>query len=216
MVNLAVKPEHRAKLLELRKAVHDWMLEIRDVGLLPECDFLARAKAMGDAPYNVGHSSSLPLERILDTADKASMREAKDTPELVKRLTDADAAVRFWAVLGLQMRGSEVAKANAAALRQMLKDPMPAPRLAAAETIARFGSDADAKLGIEVCLSDADAVKSGSATTILALNALTAFGVKAKPFFDRIKALVVKDPKSPQRLQEYPARLYETLMRDLA
>ncbi len=211
--NLASSPQHRVQLLKMRKAVHDWQLATRDVGMLPECDYLARAGQ--GSPWDVGHSDSLPLARILDTAELASMRNPKDTAELVKRLKDADAAVRYWAALGLQMRGAEVVKANLGAFREMLKDSAPAPRLIAAECLGLYGSDADVKTALDVALDAAPADMNGAAVAMLALNVITSFGAKARPEFDRIKALNPKDPNCHQRYNEYAPRLLKQLTESL-
>ncbi|MDZ4800287.1 MAG: sulfatase-like hydrolase/transferase [Bryobacteraceae bacterium] len=213
--NLASSPQHQAQLLKMRKAVHDWQMEIRDVGMLPECDVLERAAKAG-TPYDVGHADGFPMARILETAELASMRDAKDTPELVRRVKDADSGVRYWAALGLQMRGDAVVKANLPALRAMLKDIAAAPRLIAAEALGRFGTDADVKDALETALASASAGKSGAGTAILALNVITTMGAKAKPALDRIKALSPRDPNGPQRLNEYAPRLLEQLIATLS
>lgn len=210
VVNLAGRPEHRERLLKMRRAVHDWMLTVRDIGVVPECDVLGRAA--GDAPWNVAHSDSFPLLRILDTAERASMRGAADTAEIVKRLGDPDSAVRYWAALGLQMRGAEVVRAHASELRTMLTDQAPAPRIAAAEALGRFGSARDAHAALQVCLEAAPADKNGAAVSILALNAVDAMGSRAKPALDRIRQIPVRDPKGPARLQEYPPNLVRTII----
>ena len=90
--------------------------------------------------------------------------------------------------------------------------------------MARVFSDApDARAGL---LDVADAVKvlselappqrNGSAVSILAMNALTTLGPKAKPALAVIRSMDPKDPKSPDRLQEYPARLIQKLTADLS
>jgi uncharacterized sulfatase len=156
------------------------------------------------------------MARILDTAEIASMREAKDTPELVKRLKDPDSGVRYWAALGLQMRGKEAVEPNLPALRAMLKDPSFAPRLIAAEALGRFGSEEDVKAALDVALDAADGPKNGATVVILALNVVTTMGDKAKPALDRINKLNARDPNCSPRYNEYAPRLLQQLKTDLA
>jgi uncharacterized sulfatase len=213
--NLAASVAHRQVLERMRKRLHDWMLEIRDVGLLPENEILSRA--VNGAPYTAGHDRSrVPLERILDTAEAASSLDPKAVKLLVGRLGDADSAVRYWAALGLQMRGAETVKQSREALRKLLVDPAPAPRIAAAEAIGRFGNEDDSADAVKVLSELAPPVRSGSAVSILAMNALTTLGRKAEPALAVIRSMDPKDPKSPERLQEYPKRLIEKLTADLS
>lgn len=213
--NLATSAAHRDVLERMRKRVHDWMLEIRDVGLLPECEILSRA--VNGAPYTAGHDRSrVPLERILETAEAASSLDPKKTPLLSERLRDPDSAVRYWAALGLQMRGEAAVTHSREALRKLLRDPAPAPGIAAAEALGRFGNSSDVADAVRLLSELAPPVRNGSAVSILAMNALTTLGAKAKPALPVIRSMDPKDPKSPERLQEYPDRLIKKLTEDLS
>jgi uncharacterized sulfatase len=213
--NLATSAKHRPVLERMRQRVHDWMLGIRDVGLLPENEILSRA--VNGAPYTAGHDRGhVPLERILETAEAAASLDAKATKLLTERLADADSAVRYWAALGLQMRGAETVRQSRDALRKLLADPAPAPRIAAAEAIGRFGNEQDVADAVRVLSELAPPLRNGSAVSILAMNALTTLGVKARPALGVIRTMEAKDPKSPARLQEYPGRLIAKLTADLS
>ena len=140
--NLAKSSAHRETLLHMRKALHDHMVATRDIGILPECEVLARAA--DGIPYNVAQDPKrYPVERVLETAEMASMRAPADVKSLVKRLSDADSGVRYWAVLGLQMQGASAVKAGHAELRKVLNDASAAPKIAAAETLGLLGDEQD-------------------------------------------------------------------------
>ncbi|MBC8164678.1 MAG: sulfatase-like hydrolase/transferase [Bryobacteraceae bacterium] len=207
--NLAGAPEHRERLIRMRRAVHDFMLEIHDVGLLPECEMLSRSGSA--APWQTGHDKKLPLERILETAEMASSMDPKFTKTISSRLTDSDSVVRYWAALGIQMRGASAVGQAAVALRTMLKDQVPAPRIAAAEALGQFSNADDRRDALAVLVDLAAAERSGAAVAILALNAIASMGEKAKTALESIRALPLKDPASPARLQEYPRRLVDSL-----
>ena len=88
--NLAGSPEHRATVLRMRKVVHDWMLRIRDVGILPECDMLSRS-GESLAPYAMAaNRKQYPLAEVLGMAEVASLRAPAAAPELGKRLRHRD------------------------------------------------------------------------------------------------------------------------------
>ena len=101
------------------KAQQAWALKIRDVGFLPEPEIHSRAK--GSTPYEVGHDPTrYPLERIMAMADLASRLEPAALPELVSALKDDDSAVRYWAALGILMRGQDaVAKVDRDAAQRL-------------------------------------------------------------------------------------------------
>jgi uncharacterized sulfatase len=193
-----------------RGALRDWMLRIRDVGLLPEHEIHARSA--GSTPYEMGHDDAqYPLARILDTAELASRLESAATPQLVERLGDSDSAVRYWAVLGLLMRGSPAVAEAQPALRGLLDDPAPCPRVAAAEVLATFGSDADREQSRAVLLRAADAKENGVFVAMLALNALQSLGPPTAPLRESIATLPLKDPNAPARTGEYVGRLIKSL-----
>jgi arylsulfatase A-like enzyme len=213
--NLAKAPEHKQRLARMRRAVHDWMVEIRDVDLLPECEVLSRSG--NGAPWTLGHDlTRYPMERVLDAAEMASSLDPKLTTALASKLTDSDSGVRYWAALGLQMRGAEAVKTAHSELRRMLQDQSPAARIAAAETLGKFGNADDVSASLKVLTDLASPEKNGAAVAILAMNGITTLGDKAKPALGFIRSMKIKDPNSPARMQEYPRRLQESLTRDLS
>jgi hypothetical protein len=96
--NLADDPEYTEVLERMRKALHNWMVETRDLGILEEAELVKRSE--GKKPqWNVGQELE-NYEEILETADLMYLGEAA-IPELLVRARDPDAAIRFWAVLSL-------------------------------------------------------------------------------------------------------------------
>jgi uncharacterized sulfatase len=222
VTNLAASPEHREALERLIAAQHDQVLRVRDVGLLPESDIHARCKQYGVTPYELGHDDRLcPLERILDTAEAASRRGASLTPVLVARLDDADAAVRYWALTGLLVRGEGAYADASAKARARLDDTSPSVRIAAAELVGRFGPDPEAARAVAVLLSDADYQHTSEYAACAALqaldNLLTARPAAVRPHAADIAAIPLPLGKGTNpRARDYPARLKETLAERLA
>jgi arylsulfatase A-like enzyme len=213
--NLASAPAHRETLLRMRKAVHEHMVSTRDIGVLPECEVLARST--DGAPYNTARDPKrYPAERVIETAEIASMRAPADVKTLTKRLTDPDSGVRYWAVLGMQMQGAGAVKEAREAIRRLLNDASAAPKIAAAETLGLYGEAEDLPDALRVLGEMAPAGRNGSAVSILAMNAISSLGRKAQPLKETIQSMDARDPKSPQRLQEYPNRLVKTLAADLS
>jgi hypothetical protein len=133
--NLARLPEHRATLERLRGALRQWMLETRDLGLLPEADLLARAGA--DSPYAMARRpGAYPVERVLSAAERVGQHWS--LPSLRQGLRDDDPGVRYWAAVGLRAAGKSAASARTA-LRRALGDESSAVRIEAAGALAALG-----------------------------------------------------------------------------
>jgi uncharacterized sulfatase len=202
-------------LQRMRGAVRNWMAETRDIGLLPEDEIHGRA--VDSTPYQVGHNPDrYPMGQVLKTADEASSREAEHTPALVRKLSDSDSALRYWAALGLLMRGEAAVQKAEGDLRTLLEDRAPAVKAAAAEALGRYGGEADRKRALAVLMELAPADRNGIYVAIQALNAISAMGPHAAPARDAIAQLPSTDPKAHQRLSSYVPNLIKKLVSDLS
>src|SRR5205085_3904012 len=118
----------------IRAVQREQVLTVRDVGLLPEDEIHRRSR--GSTPYDYGHDrAKYPLERILAAAELASSLGAGDVPALRKLLADEDGAVRYWATMGLLMRGAKAVGDAREDLLKRLDDDSPSVRVAAAESL---------------------------------------------------------------------------------
>jgi uncharacterized sulfatase len=213
--NLASSPEHQETLKRMRGAVHNWMIETRDIGLLPEDEIHSRSA--GSTPYEAGHDPNrYPLRAVLRAAEEASSKSPQDTAALIGKLSEKDSAVRYWAALGLQMRGEPAVRQAAADLRKLLEDPAPSVKIAAAEALGRYGEEADREQALRVLMELAPADANGVYVSIQALNALSAMGLHAAPARDAIAKLAATDPRAHQRLSSYVPNLIKKLVADLS
>jgi len=141
--NLADSPEHQDILQRMRKAHENWVLEIIDLGFLPEADL--RSRFGSQPPYDAvrAQPESYPLRRIMEAAQLAGQRHAKLLPQLVKLLDDRDQTVRYWGATGLVALGQQAAPA-ADALLKSSADQSPSVRIAAAEALYNIGRRSEA------------------------------------------------------------------------
>ncbi|MCA9178088.1 MAG: sulfatase-like hydrolase/transferase [Planctomycetales bacterium] len=148
VVNLAESPEHREKLNELRDALRQWCLEIRDLGFLPEGEIHSRSA--GSTPYEMARDESkYPLHRILEAADVSTRRAPEDVPQLRRWLFDQDSAVRYWAAVGLLNRGEAVVRQEQGLLTIGMHDGSAYVSTAAAYALGQFGSPQQQRSAVE-------------------------------------------------------------------
>jgi len=211
--NLAESPRHRQIRNRMRQAQQDLALRIRDVGFLPEDEIHRRAQ--GSTPYQMGHDErQYPLGRIIDAAELASS-PAEGAGSVSNRLQDDDSAVRYWAALGLQMRGAEAVRDARKALIRALEDGSPSVRAAAAEALGRYGDDGDLNRALAVLMELAPIDRNGLYISLLALNAVDALDKKAASLKERIQALPREDASVHPKLRGYVPRLLEKTLADL-
>ncbi len=130
----------------------------------------------------MGHDrAKYPLERILVAAELASNLQSGAVPELTKAFEDSDSAVRYWAALGLLMRGKPAVQAAHGSLQAALADPSPYVRVTAAEALAQFGDADDAPLALKVLGDHSDWSHNNVFTAISALNAVEHLGPSGEP-----------------------------------
>jgi len=208
--NLAASPEHLATLEKLRVALRENEARILDVGLLPEGDMHRRSA--GKSPYDMAREpGKFPFARIYEIAELASNLKPEASPQLAEALHDSDAGVRYWAVLGLHMRAPSGQKPPHPELAKLLDDPEPDVRIAAAQTLAEFGSESVSRRALERLVSLANWKQNGVFTAMAALNALGAVGDKTAPFAAQIHALPADGPAPDPRFKGYIPRLLEEL-----
>lgn len=211
VINLAKVPRYRATVERLRTAMFAHLEEIRDVTFLPEGDMHARA---ADAsPYDMARrEGAYPFKRILAAADLASRYEEPAAPQLRAWLTDTDAAVRYWAVMGHLMRGREGVRAELSGLRQALKDPSPWVRIAAAETLGAHGEKSDLSSVLAVLREQADPAKHGVFSTMAALSAIEALGPKGASLHPDVQTIKGDVGLPHARFGSYVPRLIENIL----
>jgi HEAT repeat protein len=140
------------------------------------------AKSAGSVYAATHDPAKYPIERIVEAADLASRRDAKDVAKLIEFAKDANETVRYWAAVGCCVRGSS-AKDATAAMEALSKDPSAAVRIAANEAMVRFGQSD--KLHPLV-----DEMANETGDPLLAANTLEALGDLAKPAANEIAARV--------------------------
>ncbi|NQT50844.1 HEAT repeat domain-containing protein, partial [bacterium] len=178
--NLAASPEHQPVLDRLRQALRQWIADTRDVGFLPEAD--AALRCAGTTPYALARDKGrYPQQRIVAAADLVGRGPAA-VPRQTELLGDPDAAVRYWATVGLHAAGG-AARPAAKALRRALRDPSACVRIEAAAALAGLGHAAEA-----LALLQEELAKPNSDARVRAARALELLGPAARPALPAMRA----------------------------
>jgi len=134
--NLAGDPTYAEKLYEMRHALREFGLSIRDAGYIPEAERNIRA---GEIPiYDYVRSGDCPLEQIMDAAILATERNPENLDILAGWLDHEDSAIRYWAMQGLLLLGEE-ARPLLPEIRKTAEDESWNVRVVAAEALYLLG-----------------------------------------------------------------------------
>ncbi len=146
VVNLIDRPEHQAKIAEMKAEMRRRQLELRDSGLLPEVMRSRRAAANNTTIYEMVRNEKLyPLEKYLDAADRALERDPKHLSTFTNGLFHEDAGIRWWSIIGMHLLENGAAPAKVTIARA-LGDKTPEVRLMAAWTMVKLNHRADVAL----------------------------------------------------------------------
>jgi uncharacterized sulfatase len=186
LTNLADSPAHRKTLEHMRRVHLDWVRRTVDTGLIPEADL--RRRAQGSSEYEYARGGDYALEQILDTALLVG-QGPEVLPQLVKRLNDNDAAIRYWAATGLANLGPSAISADQS-LRELLSDASPDVRIAAAQALCRLGQ---VETGLPPLVAE---LKHESPwVRLAAANAIDYLGKQAAPAVPAMQSFVMGEDR---------------------
>jgi arylsulfatase A-like enzyme len=205
------------KLKELRKALNNWCLEIRDVGFLPEGEIHSRS--VGTTPYEMGHDNKLyPLERIMAAANWATHKGVDELSVVKKYIDDDDSAVRYWAAVGILNRGAPAVAVSGSELKTLMNDASPYAQVAAAYAAAKYSEDsALVQTAVATLLEQAPWTPQQDVfVSIMALNAIDKLDGLFASSLSKIKAMPTNGGRSPNgRYNGYVKGILAKTIRDL-
>lgn len=208
--NLSTSAEHQEILNELRNAQQQKLLEVRDLGFLPEAE--VHSLSDGGAPCLIGQNAELyPLTKVLAMAELASSGKSDSQDQLLAGLKDANSAVRYWAAMGLLMRGKAAVQRGRNELRGALNDSSKSVRCIAAEALGKYGNEKDVPDAVHTLFSLSDLNQHGLYVAMLALNGLDKLDEKTAPVNEKIAQLPRKNANLNRRLQTYVGRLIDRI-----
>jgi N-sulfoglucosamine sulfohydrolase len=173
--NLIDKPKHQAMIAEMRSAMRKRQLELFDSGLLPEQMRMRRAEENEITIYEMVRNPELyPLEKYLDAADMALLRDKANLEELTKQMSDEDEGMRWWASVGLHLLEKDAAP-SIDILKKALNDESHEIRMMSAWALVKLGEDKEAMACLRELLFD------GTNNQMMLENVLDWMGEPALP-----------------------------------
>lgn len=167
--NLAALSAHAARVREFEAALDRWMIENRDLGLLPEPLYYELIGPGKDHTtlYEYARGGDFPVERLLAAARLASEARPGSSRDLLRLLADDHPAVRHWAAYGLYLMQEPDARVRRRLRAMMQNDPFAGNRIMAAQALALNGDPAAA---FDTILREARSTEIGY-VFLFALNA---------------------------------------------
>lgn len=205
VVNLARQPAHAARMRTLSTALDAHLLEVRDLGLLPE--YAIRARAGSGAPYAVARTPGVVYAAVQAAASLALQPATTARHRAALRSSDPD--VRYWAAQHWLIHAIDGGESE---LLPLLADAEPAPRITSAEYLARHGSAGARTRAIAVLLEAADLRRAGFYAALLALNALAHVPDLPAETVAALERLPASDPSVHAREVDYLPRLIEAIV----
>jgi arylsulfatase A-like enzyme len=208
--NLAGSKEHASILKKLRKAQRKHLIAIQDVGFLPEGEMHERSA--GNSPYDMARvKGKYPMKRILKAAEMASNLNPDNLSKLEKMLKDKDSAVRYWAAMGILMRGEDAVKNSSSDLKDAMNDASPYVRIAAVEALALYGSREEFTAAVASLGELIQPVQHGVFASLMALNTVRILGDKAAVLYPILNEMKTDVPPPDPRYNTYIDRVIESI-----
>ncbi|MFC2110016.1 sulfatase [Bacteroidota bacterium] len=162
--------QHQQKLIELSKELDRWMIEINDIGLIPEPmfhDLVGEGKKY-ETIYEYAQSSEYTIETILPIAKLCANGSKKDVNEFLKFIKNANPIIRYWGAYGVFRVAINDKKLQKKLLTALKKETIPVNRLIMAQALAISG---DKKTAFDYLCKETKAARDGF-VFLFGLNAL--------------------------------------------
>jgi N-sulfoglucosamine sulfohydrolase len=208
--NLAGDPEYKAVLERMRGENRRWMAEIRDVGLIPENEYLERAGK--GSMYDYMRSAACPFDELLEAAQLATSPGEGDIDSYIEYLKNDDSAIRYWGATGLLAHIENAAPALPV-LQDLTEEEASATAILVAEALFQLGDLESAnQIYIRILTDESDGLSDRN----FALNSLDAIDFRTPEIEAAVRALYDENIEAMEgfgRYSRYDASMAEYLLK---
>lgn len=158
--NLSQDKEHKKKLEELSAELDRWMVDTRDVGLIPEAmftDLIGEGKKHRTI-YEYAQSSDYPIQRILEAAKMATSGRPGSIQACLSYLKNENPIIRHWGAYGLYLAGTADESIQQGLRNIVQNDKFVSNRIMANQALGLYGN---AELAFQSLKKDCFEAKNG-------------------------------------------------------
>ncbi|MGF1585973.1 MAG: sulfatase-like hydrolase/transferase [Bacteroidales bacterium] len=207
--NLADNLDYADIMDRMRNALKELMIEVRDVGLVPETEYALYA---GDASmYDYMRSNDCPFDELIEASQLATTSGAENIDAYIEFLKDDHSAIRYWGATGLLIQKKHAGSA-VDALKEAAMDESAAVATLVAEALYELGYEDEALVAYSRILTDSKSF--GMTDRNFALNSIDAINIESKEIIAVLKELYKSsDIEGFQRYSQYDILMSEYLLR---
>ena len=168
--SIAKEKESAKKLAELSNEIDRWMIEIRDIGLIPEpmfYDLVGHGKKYATI-YEYAQSEDYEIKKILPIAKLAANGSVSNKNDFLTFLDEPNPIIRYWGAYGLFRIAQDDKVIQEKLIRFIEKEPIPVNRLIIAQALALSGNK---KKAFEYIYNEVNNARDGY-VFLFGLNAL--------------------------------------------
>jgi N-sulfoglucosamine sulfohydrolase len=160
IASITNQPEFGGKLNSLSNELDRWMIETRDIGLIPEPMFhdLAGENKTYKTIYDYAQSGDYPIDSILDAAKAASSSDPEKIASYFKYIKHDHPVIRFWGAYGFFLTRSRHEGVVQTLKKMIIEDEFAANRLMAAQALGLCG---DPRHAFESIMKEVNATSQG-------------------------------------------------------
>lgn len=177
--NLADDPEYRTVLEEMRSATREWMVEIKDTGVIPE--YMAQKLSGGEALYDYLRRENTDVEEWVGIAHMAITAAEEDVTELKRLLKSEDGVNRYWAATGLRMLDKKAGSSVPDLKEAASEESSPIVLTAISEALYRMGERDPARSHLSSLLESSEEL-----VRLYVLNAIDSLDDNSKIIRDAV------------------------------
>jgi arylsulfatase A-like enzyme len=194
----------------LASALEAWMVKIQDLGLAPEGDVYETTRSNPERLKSMREQTSITAK----TAMIASERSSDGFATLLSNSRHLHDPVRYWVAIGALNRAISDSAQRPACIElseTLSQDASPYVQAIAAETLLRYGSDAQKAKSKTQLKSLSDSKSTSLLVKLLALNSLVECEKQKGEFSDIVQGVQTKDDRFDAVYFAYIDRLVKNL-----
>lgn len=171
-VNLIDNINYQKEIKRFRAAHRQKTMEIRDPAFIPEAMLHQIANQPAGVAGFCSDPKKYPLQKVFDVANQAAQTTGPITPGLLQLAQSENPILRYWLAMAFLSRGSEACRKHVELLNGLMRDPVPAVAVAAAEALAVHGPEDSVKPAVNFLVANANLDQADFYVAVAALNAL--------------------------------------------